>query len=78
MIDSEILEKLQKVFLQERIAVIEMLVQALTDDIKSDANSSEAATYLQRPAFGFMRNTGKTLGDVVAPILPEDTWKALQ
>lgn len=79
MIDAETLEKLQKASLQDRIAVIEMLVQSLKGDIKPDAVlSPEATTRLQRPAFGFMKDTGKILGDIVAPVLPENTWEALQ
>lgn len=78
MIDPEILEKLQNASIEERIAVIEMLVQSLKGDVESDTTSSKVATHLQRPAFGFMRNTGKILGDVVAPILPEDNWEALR
>ena len=78
MIDPESLEKLKTASVSDRIAVMEMLVQSLKSDIKTDAAPSEAATHIKRPAFGFMKDTGKILGDVVAPVLPEDTWEALR
>jgi len=77
MIDPELLEKLKTASVSDRIAALEMLVQSLKSDIKPDAAPSEAATHLKRPAFGFMKDTGKILGDVVAPVLPENTWEAL-
>jgi hypothetical protein len=33
---------------------------------------------LQRPAFGAMKGSGEILGDVIAPVIPDTTWEALQ
>ena len=72
MLDSEILEKLQGASIEERIRVIEAILRSLKNDIQKDASSeSESTIRPQRPAFGFMKDTGKILGDVVASILPE-------
>jgi len=73
-IDLETIEKLQKSPIADRIALIELLVTSL----KNDLPKAEAEIQPQRPAFGFMKDTGRILGDVVAPILPESTWEVLQ
>jgi len=79
MLDSETLEKLQNASIEERIAIIEVILRSLKFDLKKDKSSqTEAAVHPQRPAFGFMKDTGTILGDVVAPILPESTWEVLQ
>lgn len=79
MVDSETLEKLQNASMEERITIIEVLLQSLKNDIKkNDSPQSESTSRPQRPAFGFMKDTGKILGDVVAPVLPENTWEVLQ
>ena len=79
MIDSEILEKLQSFSIEDRISVIEAILGSLKNDIKKN-ESPQLLTMSssQRPAFGFMSGTGKILGDVVAPILSENTWEVLQ
>ncbi|MDS3861318.1 AbrB family transcriptional regulator [Thermosynechococcaceae cyanobacterium BACA0444] len=46
--------------------------------IKLTQVSEEDAADLQRSAFGFMKNTGKILGDVVEPVIPETQWDVLQ
>ena len=69
MLDSEIIEKLQGSPVEDRIRVIEAILHSL----KRDMRSPEFISRPQRPAFGFMSGTGKILGDVVAPILPENT-----
>lgn len=33
---------------------------------------------LQKPAFGFMKNTGSIHGDILSPVVPENTWDVLQ
>ena len=38
----------------------------------------DSAARPQRPAFGFMKDTGTILGDVVSPVLPESDWEVLQ
>ena len=74
MIDSEILEKLQGFSIEDRINVIE----AILNTLKHDMRSPELINRPQRPAFGFMKGTGEILDDLVAPILPENTWEVLQ
>ncbi|MEY3256571.1 MAG: hypothetical protein RLZZ29_1706 [Cyanobacteriota bacterium] len=32
----------------------------------------------QRPAFGAMKGSGEILGDVITPVIPANTWEALQ
>ena len=78
MIDDKTLEKLQKASIEDRISVIEAILESLKNDIKqNDTPGSFTTSRLQRPAFGFMKGTGKILGDVVAPILPENAWEVL-
>ena len=76
MIDSETVEKLQKASIEERITLIELLLRSLRTDIQNA--SSQPAAAPQRPAFGFMKDTGEILGDVIASVLPENTWEVLQ
>ena len=79
MIDPNLLEQLKTASVGDRIAVLEMLVQSLKSDIKTGADTSvETAIASHRPAFGFMKATGAILGDVVAPVLPENAWEVLQ
>jgi hypothetical protein len=79
MIDSETLKKLQNVSIEERITIIETILKSLKNDMKKDASpQSESAAGSQRPVFGFMKDTGEILGDVVAPVLPESAWEVLQ
>jgi hypothetical protein len=79
MIDLEILEKLQNASIEERIEIIEVVLRSLKTDIRKDASpQSEATAHPQRPAFGFMKDTGEILGDVVSPVLPENAWEVLQ
>ena len=79
MIDPNLLEQLKAASAGDRIAVLEMLVQSLKSDIKTGADTSvETAIASHRPAFGFMKTTGAILGDVVAPVLPENAWEVLQ
>ena len=79
MIEPKLLEQLQAASAGDRIAVLEMLVQSLKSDIKTGADTSVETTIAsQRPAFGFMKATGAILGDVVAPVLPENAWEVLQ
>ena len=79
MVDPKLLEQLKTASVNERIAVLEMLVQSLKSDIKPGADTLVETTIAsQRPAFGFMKTTGAILGDVVAPVLPENAWEVLQ
>ena len=79
MVDPKLLEQLKTASVNERIAVLEMLVQSLKSDIKPGADTSVETTIAsQRPAFGFMKTTGAILGDVAAPVLPESAWELLQ
>ena len=80
MIDSETLEKLQNASIEERITIIEVLLQSLKTDLPKTASPQpeEPKNHPQRPPFGFMKDTGKILGDVTSPVLPENDWEALQ
>ena len=79
MIDDKTLEKLQNTSIEERIIIIETILHSLKSDIKKAAiPQSETVAGSQRPAFGFMSGTGKILGDIVAPVLAENTWDVLQ
>lgn len=64
MIETEILQKIQAASLEERIAIIEQ-----------PTHSSLSTEKLQRPVFGFMKNTGTIIGDIVSPIIPESDWE---
>jgi PIN domain nuclease of toxin-antitoxin system len=71
MIDTETLEKLRNISITERIALIEMLLDSLKPQM-----TIAPTPQTQRPAFGFMQNTGTILGDVMAPMkLLLDTHK---
>jgi hypothetical protein len=76
MIDSEALEKLKSASIQERIATIEAIAKSIQTDLQKESSPQPEVT--SRPAFGFMKNTGEILGDVVSPVLPESAWEALQ
>jgi hypothetical protein len=77
-IDSETLEKLHNTSIEERISIIEMLLDTLKNDIrKDDSLQPESNLKTERPAFGFMKDTGKILDDVVEPVLPENIWEVL-
>jgi hypothetical protein len=78
-IDSATLEQLNNISIEERISIIEMLFGSLKNDIKKgDSLQPESKIKFQRPAFGFMKDTGKIIGDVVSPVLDENTWEVLQ
>jgi hypothetical protein len=79
MLDTTTIEKLNNTSIEERISIIEMLLGTLKNDLKKDSShQAESEIKFQRPAFGFMKDTGKILGDVVSPILDENTWEVLQ
>lgn len=79
MIDDTTLKQLQNVSIEERIVIIETILQSLKSDIKKAGfPQSEPMVNTQRPTFGFMSGTGKILGDVIAPVLAEETWEVLQ
>ncbi|MDF5731703.1 MAG: hypothetical protein PUP92_27785 [Rhizonema sp. PD38] len=76
MIDPENLEKLQNISFEERIIIIEVLLHSLKNDLQKNASPQpEYKPRPQRPTFGFMKDTGKILGDVVAPVLSENEWE---
>lgn len=79
MIESEILQKMQAASIEERIAIIELLLQSLKAELPNiTAPLSQTTEASQRPAFGYMQGTGSILGDIVSPVLPETTWEVLQ
>lgn len=79
MLDTTTIEKLNNTSIEERISIIEMLLGTLKNDIKKDSSHQpESDLKSQRPAFGFMKDTGKIIGDIVSPVLDENTWEVLQ
>jgi hypothetical protein len=79
MISAETLEQLKKASLKERISIIEVLLETLKNDISTDVTSQTASEdHPKRPAFGFMKNTGEILGDIITPALSEKEWEVLQ
>jgi hypothetical protein len=79
MLDSDLLDKLQGSSIEERIRVIEVILQTVKQDMqKITSPQPETAAQPQRSTFGFMQGTGIILGDVVAPVLPETDWEVLQ
>lgn len=79
MIETEILQKIQAASMEERIAVIELLLQSLKNELIQNRESyAEPANRPHRPAFGFMKGTGSIHGDVVSPAVPESDWEVLQ
>ena len=77
MLDLQILEKLQAASIEERIAIIEVILRSLKNDIK-DTSQTKPLSDCQRPTFGAMKNSGQILGDLVAPILSTSEWEVLQ
>jgi hypothetical protein len=78
MLDSETLEKLQNVSIEERINIIEALLHSLKNDIKKGVSPEINTDRPQRPPFGFMKGSAEIVGDVVDPALSEDAWEVLQ
>ena len=78
MLDPTTIEKLNNTSIEERISIIEMLLGTLKNDIKKDGFPRTDGIKYQRPAFGFMKDTGKVIGDVVNPVIDENTWEFLQ
>jgi hypothetical protein len=72
MIDSEIITKLQNVSIEERISIIEVLLRSLKNDMPKNASSQpESVAHPQRPAFGFMKDTGEILDDLSSSVLSD-------
>ncbi|MFZ4674914.1 MAG: hypothetical protein ACOYM4_04330 [Nodosilinea sp.] len=79
MLDVDILNQLSGASIEERIAVIELLLQSLKSELIQNCEShTEPANSPHRPAFGFMKSTGSIHGDVVSPAVPESDWEVLQ
>jgi hypothetical protein len=118
MIEAEILQKMRAASIEDRIAIIEWLLQSLKAELNpsletqppTDGNYAIRRTFNQplagfsdsayegllrsivrryaeldtsedrpqRPAFGFMKDTGTILGDIVAPVIPESDWEVLR
>lgn len=76
MIDPELMQKLQATSIRDRILVIEAILHTVKQDMQTGISPNSEPT--SRPTFGFMQGTGSILGDVVAPVLPENTWEVLQ
>lgn len=70
MLDTTTIDKLNNTSIEERISIIEMLLGTLKNDIKKDISPlTESERKPPRPAFGFMKDTGKIIGDVISPVL---------
>ena len=79
MLESEILQKMQGASIEERIAMIELLLQSLKNElIQNRASQPESSESSHRPAFGFMKGTGVIQGDIISPVVPESDWDVLQ
>ncbi|PSB31398.1 hypothetical protein [Stenomitos frigidus] len=76
MVDPELMQKLQGVSIEDRILVIEAILQTVKQDMQQGTSPKPEPNH--RPAFGFMQDTGAILGDVIAPVLPETAWEVLQ
>ena len=79
MLDSEVLEKMQQASIEERIRVIELLLQSLKQELVQKSESSAAPTEkTSRAPFGYMKGTISIHGDIVSPVVPESEWEVLQ
>ena len=79
MIESEILQKMQAASIEDRIAIIELLLQSLKAELPNiTAPPSQTTEAAQRPALGCMQDTGSILGNIVSPVLPATIWEVLQ
>ena len=52
--------------------------QILSTEHKPQQTAAATGQSLQKPAFGFMKNTGSIHGDILSPVVPENTWDVLQ
>jgi hypothetical protein len=79
MLESEILQKMQGASIEERIAMIELLLQSLKNElIQNRASQPASSKSPHRPAFGFMKGTGSIQGDIISPAVPESDWEVFQ
>jgi hypothetical protein len=76
MLNTDILNQLSGASIEERIAVIELLLQSLKNELIQNRESH--AEPANRPAFGFMKGTGSIHGDVVSPAVSESDWEVLR
>lgn len=79
MLESEIIQKMQEASIEERIAIIEIILQSLKNElIQNRASQPASSEGYHRPAFGFMKGTGSIQGDIISPAVPESDWDVLQ
>lgn len=79
MLESEILQKMQEASIEERIRVIELLLQSLKQELVQSSESPAPPTEQpSRAPFGYMKGTGSIHGDIVSPVVPESEWEVLQ
>ena len=76
MLDADLLNQLNGASIEERIAVIELLLQSLKNELIQGRESHPEPAH--RPAFGFRRDTGVIHGDIISPAVPESDWEVLQ
>ncbi|MEM6434740.1 MAG: DUF2281 domain-containing protein [Cyanobacteria bacterium P01_D01_bin.115] len=76
MIEPKTLQKLQNASIEDRIAIIEILLQSLKAEVtQNSAAQKDTKTERKRPGFGSMAGTGRILGDIVAPTSTPDSAK---
>ncbi|MEM6835857.1 MAG: hypothetical protein AAF609_03295 [Cyanobacteria bacterium P01_C01_bin.120] len=79
MLESEMLQKMQGASIEERIRVIELLLQSLKQELVQNSKSSAASPEQpSRAPFGYMKGTISIHGDIVSPVVPESDWEVLQ
>ncbi|MEM1310245.1 MAG: DUF2281 domain-containing protein [Cyanobacteria bacterium P01_H01_bin.153] len=68
MIQPEILQQLQQTPLEDRIAIIEMLLQSLRTEITENSTGQpESSPWQKQPDFGSTGETEHSLGDIITP-----------
>jgi hypothetical protein len=72
---NELPVKLQQIFAEIQRTKTPLTV---TDEGQPLVIIYPATPQLHRPAFGAMKGSGEILGDLIAPVIPATTWKALQ
>ncbi len=72
---SELPETLQEIFAEIQRTKIPLTV---THEGEPLVIIYPATEQRHRPAFAVMKGSGEILGDVIAPVIPADTWEALQ
>ena len=84
MLLQELKEQSYKLSASDRLELISEIVRSLQNLVGQNSvdemsvNIAPLSNQKQRPTFGIMKGSGKILGDIVAPALPESVWEVLQ